>query len=157
MSETKQQTKEVFSFLIPMLEDNLLMPSETIAEIVPFMNVSLFDNAIDGSDWHIGDLNWRNMSIPVIAIERAHGTHDLGDIRRSRIAVIYTLNGNEEVPYLAFTVRGVPRLIPVDSNNSEMLENNPAEQGVAAWVKIADKKAMVLDMDTMEEMVKQNS
>lgn len=155
MTKNTNQAKEVFSFLIPMLEENLLMPSETVAEIVPFMNVSLFENAQAGDDWHIGNLAWRNMNIPVISLERVQGKQDLGDIRRSRIAVIYTLNGNQEIPYLAFTVQGIPRIIPVDSKNSEMIDANPKDEGVSAWVSVDDKKALVPDMDALENMAKE--
>ncbi len=155
MTDNKQGSKEVFSFMIPMLEDNLLVPSETVAEIVPFMNVNLFDSAEEGGDWHIGNLAWRNMNIPVISLERVQGQQDLGDIRRSRIAVVYTLNGNQEIPYLAFTVQGIPRIIPVGTENSEMLDSSPNDNGVAAWVKVAGKKAMVPDMDMMENMAKE--
>ncbi|NVJ67633.1 MAG: chemotaxis protein CheW [Gammaproteobacteria bacterium] len=155
MTENTQNTNEVFSFMIPMLQDNLLMPSETVAEIVPFMNVNLFENAENGDDWHIGNLAWRNMNIPVISLERVQGQQDLGDIRRSRIAVIYTLNGNQDLPYLAFTVQGIPRIIPVGSDNSEMLDAKPNDKGVAAWVTVAGKKAMVPDMDMMESMAKE--
>lgn len=154
MAKNKQQAKEVFSFLIPMLEEHLLMPSETIAEIVPFMNVNLFDNAETGDDWHIGNLTWRNRTIPVISMERAHGKQDLGDVRRSRIAVISTLNGNADIPYLALTVQGIPRMIPVNSDNGKVTNAKPSEQAVAAWVTVSDKKAMVPDMDALEEMAK---
>ncbi len=155
MASNKKSPQEVFSFLIPMQQDNLLMPSESVAEIVPFMNVDMFESAEKGTDWHIGNLAWRNMNVPVISLERLQGTQDLGDVRRARIAVIYTLNANQEIPYLAFTVRGIPRIIPVDDNNSEMLDANPSEQGVAAWVSVASKKAMIPDMDAMEILAKE--
>ncbi len=154
MAKNIEKSKEVFSFLIPMLEDNLLMPSEAVAEIVPFMNVSLFDNSESNGVWHIGNLAWRNATIPVISLERVHGIQDLGDIRRSRVAVIYTLNGNEEIPYLAFTVQGIPRMIPVGSDDNEVLDSNPSEKGAMAWVKVAERKAMVPDMDALEELAK---
>ncbi len=155
MSEKNKAPSDVFSFLIPMQQDNLLMPSETVAEIVPFMNVTLFDNAESSDEWHIGNLAWRNMNIPVISLERVQGQQDIGDIRRSKIAVIYTLNGNQDIPYLAFTVQGIPRMTPVREENSEMLDATPAEDGVAAWIQVEGKKAMIPDMDVMEQMAKE--
>ena len=155
MTKKTDKVSEVFSFMIPMLKDNLLMPTENVAEIVPFMNVSLFDSVADSDEWHIGNLAWRNMTIPVISIERVNGQRDLGEIRRSKIAVIYTLNGNQDIPYLAFTVQGIPRMIPIDSKNSEIIDHSPSDKGVAAWVKVEDKKALIPDMDAMEELAKE--
>ncbi|WP_251358765.1 chemotaxis protein CheW [Kangiella sp. TOML190] len=150
----KKKVSEVFSFLIPMQQDHLLMPNEAVAEIVPFMNVSLFSGVEENKEWHIGNLAWRNMTIPVISLERVHGQQDIGDIRRSRIAVIYTLNGNQEVPYLALTVRGIPRVIPIDENNSAMENAKPKEKGISAWVTVGEQKALIPDMDALEELAK---
>lgn len=159
MSKSKKKSNseanklEVFSFLIPMLGDNhLLMPTESIAEIVPFMNVSLFDNAETNKEWHIGNLAWRNRNIPVISLERIQGEEDIGDVRRSRIAVVNTLNANQEIPYLAFAVQGIPRMIPIDKDNSVLTKASGSDKGVAAWAKIDNKKALIPDMDALEAM-----
>lgn len=149
MTET---VKDVYSFLIPMLEDSLLLPNTVVAEIVPFMNVTLDEGIEDSSNWKIGNVVWRNISIPVISIERLQGKSDLGDVKRSRIAISYTLNGNEEMPFVAFMVRGIPRLVPIDDDNSEFVSDaiQGADEGVKAWVTINDKKALIPDLDYIE-------
>lgn len=149
MTET---VKDVYSFLVPMSDDSLLLPNTVIAEIVPFMNVTLDDGIEDNDAWKVGTVIWRNIPIPVVAIERLQGKQDLGDIRRARIAICYTLNGNEEVPFVALMVRGIPRLIPVDNDNSEFdtdtIQGN--ENGVKARVVVDGKKALVPDLDYIE-------
>jgi len=149
MTET---VKDVYSFLIPMLEDSLLLPNTVVAEIVPFMNVTLDDGIVASNNWKIGNVVWRNISIPVISIERLQGKSDLGDVKRSRIAISYTLNGNEEIPFVAFMVRGIPRLVPIDDDNSEFVSDaiQGADEGVKAWVTINDKKALIPDLDYIE-------
>ena len=149
MSKT---VKDVYSFLVPMLEDSLLLPNTVIAEIVPFMNVSLDEGVEDNDEWKVGTVVWRNISIPVVALERLQGKKDLGDIKRSRIAICYTLNGNEEVPFVAIMVRGIPRLIPVDSDNSEFISDSSqsSDDGVKAWVKVDGKRALIPDLDLIE-------
>lgn len=149
MTET---VKDVYSFLIPMLEDSLLLPNTVVAEIVPFMNVTLDEGIEDSSNWKIGTVVWRNISIPVISIERLQGKSELGDVKRSRIAISYTLNGNEEMPFVAFMVRGIPRLVPIDDDNSEFVSDaiQGADEGVKAWVTVNGKKALVPDLDYIE-------
>lgn len=149
MSKT---VKDVYSFLVPMLEDSLLLPNTVIAEIVPFMNVTLDVGVEENDEWKVGTVVWRNISIPVIALERLQGKKDLGDIKRSRIAICYTLNGNQEVPFVAIMVRGIPRLIPVDSDNSEYISDSShsSGDGVKAWVKVEGKKALIPDLDLIE-------
>ncbi|GAA4361165.1 chemotaxis protein CheW [Kangiella marina] len=147
-----EKAKDVYSFLVPMLEDSLLLPNTVIAEIVPFMNVSLDDDIETSKNWRVGSVVWRNQTIPVIALERLQGTQDLGDVKRSRIAICYTLNGNEEIPFVALMVRGIPRLIPIDDDNAEFIsdEIQGAEDGVKAWVNVNGKKALIPDLDFIE-------
>lgn len=149
MTET---VKDVYSFLVPILEDSLLLPNTVVAEIVPFMNVSLDDGVESSNDWNIGSVIWRNITIPVVAIERLQGKQDLGDIRRSRIAICYTLNGNEEVPFVALMVRGIPRLVAVDEDNSKFIDDatKAAKKGIKAWVNVDGKKALIPDLDFIE-------
>ncbi|MCW8857534.1 MAG: chemotaxis protein CheW [Kangiella sp.] len=144
--------KDVYSFLIPMIENSLLLPNATVAEIVPFMNVDLAENAESSDDWQIGQIIWRNIKIPVVSLERIQGKKDLGELRRSRIAIVYTLNSNQEVPYVAIMVQGIPRLIPVDEDNGKMLEEK-LPTGVKAWVELDGRKALIPDLDLIENML----
>ncbi|HEY9030195.1 MAG TPA: chemotaxis protein CheW [Kangiella sp.] len=144
--------KDVYSFLIPMIENSLLLPNATVAEIVPFMNVDLAKNAESSDDWQIGQIIWRNIKIPVVSLERIQGKKELGELRRSRIAIVYTLNGNQEVPYVAIMVQGIPRLVPVDEDNGKMLEED-LPTGVKAWVDLGGRKALIPDLDLIENML----
>ena len=148
--------KDVYSFLIPMIENSLLLPNATVAEIVPFMNVDLAENAEASDDWQIGQIIWRNIKIPVVSLERIQGKKDLGELRRSRIAIVYTLNSNQEVPYIAIMVQGIPRLIPVDENNSQMLDDD-LPKGVKAWADLDGRKALSPDLDLIENMVSERA
>lgn len=144
--------KDVYSFLIPMIENSLLLPNATVAEIVPFMNVDLADNAESSDDWQIGQIIWRNIKIPVVSLERIQGKKDLGELRRSRIAIVYTLNSNQDVPYVAIMVQGIPRLVPVDEDNGKRLEEE-LPTGVKAWVDLDGRKALIPDLDLIENML----
>lgn len=144
--------KDVYSFLIPMIENSLLLPNATVAEIVPFMNVDLMEDAESSDDWQIGEIIWRNIKIPVVSLERVQGQKDLGELRRSRIAIVYTLNGNQEIPYIAIMVQGIPRLVPVDEDNSKVLDEN-LPKGVKAWADLEGRKALVPDLDLIETML----
>ncbi len=146
------KVKDVYSFLIPMIENSLLLPNATVAEIVPFMNVDLAENAESSDDWQIGQIIWRNIKIPVVSLERIQGKKELGELRRSRIAIVYTLNGNQEVPYVAIMVQGIPRLVPVDEDNGKMLEEE-LPTGVKAWVDLDGRKALIPDLDLIENML----
>jgi len=144
--------KDVYSFLIPMIENNLLLPNVAVAEIVPFMNVDLMEDAESSDDWEIGRIIWRNIEIPVVSLERIQGKKDLGELRRSRIAIVYTLNGNQKVPYVAIMAQGIPRLIPVDKDNCEVLDDELVK-GVKAWAQVDGRKALIPDLDLIENML----
>lgn len=148
--------KDVYSFLIPMIENSLLLPNATVAEIVPFMNVDLIEDAESSDDWQIGEIVWRNIKIPVVSLERIRGKKELGELRRSRIAIVYTLNGSQEIPYVAIMVQGIPRLIPVDENNAKIVDDD-MPKGVKAWADLEGRKALVPDLDLIEQMLKERT
>lgn len=151
MSKNKKDS-EIFSFMIPMLKEHLLIPSETVAEVVPFMNVSLFDGIEQKTDWHIGTVAWRKQNIPVLSLERLLKHQDLGDLKHSRVAIIHTLRSSDELPYIALLVQGIPRMVPVRNDNVELIDDSASDLISKLWLKVGDNKAMVPDIDMLEQM-----
>lgn len=151
MSENKKDS-EIFSFMIPMLKEHLLIPSETVAEVVPFMNVSLFEGIEHKTDWHIGTVAWRKQNIPVLSLERLLKHQELGDLKHSRVAIIHTLRSSDELPYIALLVQGIPRMVPVSNDNVEVIDDSASDLISKLWLKVGDNKAMVPDIDMLEQM-----
>ena len=85
---------EVYSLMIPTINSHILLPNLSVAEIVPYSNVELFTESDGKALWFLGHLLWRGMHIPLISVDIIGGAKDPKANKRSRIAIVHTLNGN---------------------------------------------------------------
>ncbi|MDH5433744.1 MAG: chemotaxis protein CheW [Gammaproteobacteria bacterium] len=147
--------REVYSFMIPIINSNMLLPNTSIVEIVPFNNVELFAGKTEAPGWYLGHLQWRGQDIPLISIDMIMGESDPQASKRSRIAITYTLNSNRSLPYMAIVVQGIPRLSHVTMDNIEVPEDEVEllSQGEKVRVTVDNVPASIPDLDKLEEMI----
>lgn len=113
------QMEEVASLLVPLTEKTLLMPNVTVAEIVPVGEISPVDNA---PDWLLGELLWRDLSVPLLSFEVLNGYPAPALTSRSRVAVLNTTGIDAELGFIAIVTQGLPRLARVTP--SEIVERD---------------------------------
>jgi len=118
-----EESKEIYSLIIPMRGTTILIPSKALAEIVPFIDSEPAPK--DSPQWLLGSLHWRNLKIPVISYEQIID-EDFPPLERrlKMVAIINTQIGNKEMPYLGIGVEGIPRLGLV---NEETIEHREPE------------------------------
>ncbi|MCO7225249.1 chemotaxis protein CheW [Pleionea sp. CnH1-48] len=147
----EQQINEVYSLMIPIVDQSILLPNSTVAEIVPFGDVERLNDV--GPEWYIGHLNWRNMKVPLVSVDILNGGEDPQANKRSRVAVVNTIGDSEELPYIAIIVQGIPRLTHVTRPAISLVEE--VELGIAdkARVKIGSIQATIPDLEKLEELI----
>lgn len=148
-----QKLEEVYSLMIPTVDSNILLPNSNVAEIVPFSNVELFKVNQEKPNWFIGHLLWRGQDVPLISIDVIQGSSDPQANKRSRVAVVHTLNSNRALPYVAIVVQGIPRLSHVTPNNVKLLEDQSLSEAEKMRVSVDEVNASILDLDKLEEMI----
>ena len=66
-------------------------------------------NMQQSDDWFAGMISWRGVSVPIVSFEKmCQGSFDPPDAR-SRIAIIYNLNGGDDLPYFGIILKDIPR------------------------------------------------
>jgi chemosensory pili system protein ChpC len=148
----QQNIREVYSLMIPIIDESILLPNTTVAEIIPFGDVTLNTT---GPDWYIGELHWHGMEIPMVSLDILHGGEDPQANRRARVAVVHTLNNNEEMPYIAIVVQGIPRLTHVTEPSISLVEDAELKIAEKAKVRIGAIQATIPDLDKLEELITQ--
>jgi len=151
-SQTDLNT-EVYSLMIPTINSHILLPNLSVAEIVPYSNVELFTQSDDKAKWLLGHLLWRGMNIPLISVDIIGGAKDPQANKRSRIAVVHTLNGNHDTPYLAIVVQGIPRLSHVTAVNIRFMSSENLAESEKMQIEVDSISASIPDLDRLEEMV----
>jgi len=147
----RKQFETVHSLLLPLNKEILILPNAAVAEIIPYTEP---DKVNDAPEWFLGQLNWRERRVPFVSFELA-SDGEAGKLHKScRIAVLNTLNGNAELPYIAVLSQGLPSLQLVRPNNIQFTDS-PAEQrqSIKAYVNLNGIAALVPDIDELESRI----
>lgn len=116
---------------------NTNQENKTLVKIVPYQHPQLQNKEIP--DWFLGQLNWRGLIVPVIDWERLveQKTFNYQNLR-TRIAIIYTLNGNHAIPYIGIFSPGAGQLVNLHTNILFEDTSNPIDSPmVKATTKVA--------------------
>ncbi|MCK4864322.1 MAG: chemotaxis protein CheW [Gammaproteobacteria bacterium] len=138
---------------IPLHEETALLPNAAIAEVIAYKKPSPID---DAPEWFLGFIEWRDKRVPLISFEAVSGKNIELAKKNSRIAVLNTLNGNSQLPYVGILSQGIPSLAIVQeeglSDKQDADENRPS---VAAFVEVGGIEAVIPSIDEIELRLKQ--
>lgn len=143
---------DIRGVLIPVGTEKLLLPNATVAEIISYRDP---ESTPEGApNWLLGDIGWRQRTVPVVALENMFGG-DYQGYTRGRIAVCYSLLEDEEHPYLGVVSDGIPHLVRVREEDIEVLPLSDADRElpVLARLRLKDEEALIPDLARLTEMV----
>jgi len=151
IASLEQKFEATHCLLLPVNKEILLLPNAAVAEIVPYQEPEAADNA---PDWFVGYLSWRDHRLPVISIEAA-SDGEVGKIHKNcRIAVLNTLNGNSELPYIAIIMQGLPSLQIVRPDSLQK-DDSEQRQSISANVTVNGAEALIPNLDDLETRIQQ--
>lgn len=138
----------VHCLLLPLNNELALLPNAAVAEVIGYTEPEAVSSA---PDWLLGRLTWRDRRIPLVSLERA-SDGEAGKVHKgTRIAVLNTLNGNGNMPYIAIQVQGLPSLQIVRPNNIQFTDRPTMNrQSIKAYVNLNGTAAIVPDIDDLE-------
>ncbi|MGI0118852.1 chemotaxis protein CheW [Zooshikella sp. RANM57] len=147
---TQDRDEVLSSLLIPIQDKMLLLPNVSVAEIIGFQQPS---SSSDTPEWHLGQINWREQSIPVISFEVANGEEYRGTSRNARVAIINSISGNRELAFFAIVVQGIPHSVRL--TESDVIAQDEPNQGEleAMHVLAHGEPAIIPKLDSLETMI----
>lgn len=137
---------EVASLLISLHEKQLVLPNVTVAEIIPYRVPTALGDQVS---WLLGQLEWRNIHIPVLSYEILSGG-SMPPIEGARLAVVNGTGANKNLPFYAILIQGIPKLIHVKEDDIvtvEAMHSGPYDQMA---VSLFSEQAMIPDLDMIE-------
>ena len=137
---------EVASLIIPLHDKQLVLPNVTVAEIIPYRAPTAIS---DHEGWLLGQLEWRNIHIPVISYELINGA-GVPPIEGSRLAVINGTGINRNLPFYAVLIQGIPRLAHItedDIVSVDAMNSGPYDQMA---VSLQGEQAMIPNLELIE-------
>ncbi|MCW8899087.1 MAG: chemotaxis protein CheW [Gammaproteobacteria bacterium] len=134
---------------IPLYDETALLPNAAIAEVVAYKNPTAIE---DGPDWFLGYLEWRDKKVPLISFEGVSGKEVHPPVKNSRVAVLNTLTGNAQMPYVGILTQGIPSLAIVQEQGLADKDNmDKSRPSVAAFVELGGVDALVPNIDDIEQ------
>ena len=146
------QTQELYSLLVPLSEDRLIVPRACVVEVVRF---SKPDTEAGAHDWMLGTVNWNGRELPVASFEGALGKEVPVATGRTRIVVFYAITGHLKSGYFGVLTQGFPQLVRVNKDVLQLSESKgwPESAPVLCRVKMINEFPLIPDLERLENML----
>ena len=150
------EAPELYSLLVPLAEDRLIVPRACVVEVVRFTKP---EHEPGAHDWMLGTVNWNGRQLPVVSFEGAIGKDVPATTGRTRIVVFYASSGVLKTGYFGVLTQGFPQLVRVNKDvlKLDATEGWPESAPVLCRVKMINEFPMIPNLEQLESMVAEES
>lgn len=148
-AQVAEDLSELSCVLIPLQGSQLLLPSVSIAEILPWRRVKAL---ADTPDWCLGMLGWRGEMVPVVRFEVLNGASSEARKSGRCLVVMNRARHSSGLAFYAIASEGLPRLVQLASND---LTNESTRLGrcESVAVKVGTESAVIPNLEYIETAV----
>lgn len=145
-------SEELYSLLVPLVEDRLIVPRACVAEVVRF---TAPHREPGSEDWLLGTVTWSGRELPVISFEGAMGRDVPATTGRTRIVVFHAASGQVRAGYFGILTQGFPQLVRVNRDvlKLESTDGWPDDAPVLCRVKMINEYPLIPHLDQLEAMI----
>jgi chemosensory pili system protein ChpC len=149
-------SQELYSLLIPLSGDRLIVPRACVAEVVRFTAPRQEAGA---HDWMAGSINWNGRPLPVVSFEGALGKDVPPATGRTRVVVFYASTGQLKTGYFGVLTQGFPQLVRVNKDVLQLHTTDgwPKAAPVLCRVKMINEFPLIPDLERLEAMLARES
>ena len=150
------ESEELYSLLVPLSEDRLIVPRACVAEVVRF---SKADKQEGAHNWMLGTVNWNGRALPVVSFEGTLGKDVPAATGRTRIVVFVASTGQLKTGYFGALTQGFPQLVRVNRDVLQLdsTEGWPKDAPVLCRVKMINEFPLIPDLERLEAMLARES
>ena len=149
-------THELYSLLIPLTQERLIVPRTCVAEVVTWQAPEPVEGA---PQWYLGDIQWNGRPVPVISFEAASGNPCPPPGTRTRIVIFVALTAQLSGGYFGMITQGFPQLVRVNPDvvKSDPSRSFPERSPVLCQVRMLNESPLIPDFEYLEELIGQES
>ena len=149
-------TEELYSLLVPLVEDRLIVPRACVAEVVRF---TAPEQEAGAYPWLLGRITWNGRPLPVVSFEGALGKEVPPITGRTRIVVFYAALGQLKTGYFGVLTQGFPQLVRVNRDVLKLHATDgwPQDAPVLCRVKMINEFPLIPDLEKLEAMLARES
>ncbi len=137
--------------LIPLQGAQLLLPNVSVAELVAWQPPAPVD---DAPDWFLGQLRWRERTLPLISFERCNGhkLEESSNAIQERVVILNGIGGEPRLPFIGLLVQGIPRSIRLTPQ--ELMPVSGTLGAVEKMrVQASGEEAVIPDLERLEQLL----
>ena len=145
-------TEELYSLLIPLADERLIVPRACVAEVVRF---SKPEQDVGVHEWMVGTVGWSGRELPVVSFEGAIGKDKPAVTGRTRIVVFYASTGQLRSGFFGVLTQGFPQLVRVNEDVLQLHTSEGWSAGapVLCRVKMINEFPLIPDLERLEAMI----
>jgi len=147
-AQVAQEPTDLTCVLIPLRDGQLLLPSVSIAEIMPWRRIKVVEGL---PDWCLGLLGWRGETVPVVRFERLNQPRSEGPAP-GRCLVVMNRTGGGSARFYALAAEGLPRLVQLAEGDLNE-QDERLGRAEARFVKVGAESASIPNLHFLEEQV----
>ncbi len=150
------ETEELYSLLVPLAEDRLIVPRACVAEVVRFTKPEVAEGS---QKWLLGNIQWNGRELPVVSFEGTLGKDVPVATGRTRIVVFYASTGKLKTGFFGVLTQGFPQLVRVNRDvlKLESRDGWPEGAPVLCRVRMINEFPLIPHLDQLEAMLARES
>jgi chemosensory pili system protein ChpC len=146
---------ELYSLLIPLRSERLLVPRMCVAEVIPFTDTDREDIA-GAPSWLIGSVDWNGRRLPVVSFDTAQSAESVIARRRgnrSRVVVFHAISDQMKLRHYGVLTQGFPQLVRVNRDVITLDPEGevPDGQPILCRVRMIHEFPLIPDLEAIEE------
>jgi len=149
------QVSELYSLLIPLQGERLLVPRACVAEIIPFTEPDRPGANGELPAWFRGSISWNGRQVPVVSFEAMSGEQARKRAGRTRIVVFHVIGEQLKTGFYGVVTQGFPQLVRVNSDVLAAEPERPCPEGqpVLCRTRMINEYPMIPDVERLEAMI----
>ena len=146
------EAEELYSLLIPLADDRLIVPRACVAEVVRY---SKPEQQAGAHEWMLGLVNWTGRQLPVVSFEGAIGKEVPVATGRTRIVVFSSSTGKLKSGYFGVITQGFPQLVRVNRDvlKLDATDGWPDGAPILCRVKMINEFPLIPNLEALENML----
>jgi len=148
------EPKELYSLLIPLQTERLLVPRMCVAEVIAFADAARSrDDA--APDWYLGSIEWNNRRLPVVSFDGQRGDERTSKRTRTRVVVFHAITDAIKGGFYGILTQGFPQLVRINADVLGLETEQPLPAGLPALcrARMIHEYPVIPDVERLERMI----
>lgn len=149
------EQNELYSLLIPLRGERLLVPRMCVAEVIAFADTEPSQDS-EAPDWLLGTVEWNGRRLPVVSFDTGVDGESATPGRkaaRSRIVVFHAIGDRPWLRHYGVLTQGFPQLVRVNRDviGVDPQDTVPEDQPILCRVRMIHEFPLIPDLEQLEE------